>query len=105
MDSSRRSLGARFRVRLRTGLRLCILIAAPSIAVHFAVDKLGEIDDEVLVLARSKPEVENDLHADRFYKRLHECVKQCRYVISSPFPRRKDNGRYVRGPKFYPYSR
>ena len=97
MESSQRNLGARFRVGLRTGLGLCIQIAAPAIAiatiistsVHFAVNKLGEMDDEVLVLARSKREVENDLHVDRFYKRLHECAKQCQYVISCPCARRK----------------
>ena len=86
MGSSRRSLGVRSRVRLRTGLGLCIQIAAPATAVttivttrvRFAVHKLGEFGDEVLVLARSKREVENDLDFDRFYKRLHECTKQCR---------------------------
>jgi hypothetical protein len=69
-----------FRVGLRTGLRLRIQFALPAIAVatiitasvHFAVDKLGELGNEVLVFARSKRELENDLHADRFYKRLHE---------------------------------
>jgi hypothetical protein len=58
-------------------------IAAPATAavativttrVHFAVDKLGEFGDEVLVIARSKREVENDLHFDRFYERLHKAV-------------------------------
>jgi hypothetical protein len=52
-----------------TGPRPCIqIIAAPAIAVariittsvHSAVDKLGEIDDEVLVLARSKREIKED---------------------------------------------
>jgi hypothetical protein len=57
--------------------------------VHFAVDKLGEIDDEVLLLARSKPEVEKALDFDRFYEHLHVRVTQCRYVISSPCARRK----------------
>ena len=60
-----------------------IAIAAPAItvatiitiSVHFAVDKLGEIDDEVLVLASSKPEVEKALEIDRFYGRLHGCAK------------------------------
>jgi hypothetical protein len=51
--------------------------------VHFAVDKLGEIDDEVLVLASSKPEVENALEIDRFY----ECLRGS--VINSPCARRK----------------
>ena len=57
-----------FRVELSTGLRPYIqilAIVAPAItvatiitiSVHFAVDKLGEIDDEVLVSASSKPEV------------------------------------------------
>ena len=82
------------------GLRaVCIEFAAPAIAVatmivttsvHSAVDKLGEIDNEVLVLARSKREVENALEVDRrFYEHLHTCAKQCRYVISSPCARRE----------------
>ena len=105
MDSSRRRLGVRLRVGLRTGLRLCIQFAAPATAVatiittcvHFAVDKLGELGDEVPVFAHSKREVENDFHVDRFYKRLHECAKQCRYVISSPCAKRKGirEGTYV----------
>ena len=60
-----------------------IAIAAPVItvatiittSVHFAVDKLGEIDDEVLVVANSKPEVENALEIDRFYEHLHGRAK------------------------------
>ena len=44
-------------------------------SVHFAVDKLGEIDDEDLVLASSKPEVENALGTDRFYEHLRGCAK------------------------------
>ena len=66
-----------------TGFRLCIRFTLPAIAiatiisasVHFAVDKFGELGDEVLVFARSKREAENDLHVDRFYKRLQECAK------------------------------
>jgi hypothetical protein len=65
-----------------------IAIAAPAItvatiittSVHFAVDKLGKIDDEVLVVASSKPEVEN-ARGER------------------------DRARYVRRNKFYSYSR
>ena len=73
-----------FRVELSTGLRLYIqTIVAPAItvatifttSVHFAVDKLGGIDDEVLVLASSKPEVENALEIDRFYEHLRGCAK------------------------------
>ena len=44
-------------------------------SVHFAVDELGEIDDEDLVLASSKPEVENALGTDRFYEHLRGCAK------------------------------
>jgi hypothetical protein len=77
-------------------------------SVHFAVEKLGEIDDEILVLARPKREVENALDVDRFYEHLHECgAKQCRYVISTVALARgeRDKGRHVRRPKLYPYSR
>jgi hypothetical protein len=79
------------RVELSTWLRPYIQIigiAALAItvatiittSVHFAVDKLGKIDDEVLVLASSKPEVEN-ARGER------------------------DRARYVRRNKFYSYSR
>jgi hypothetical protein len=62
-------------------------------SVHFAVEKLGEIDDE-LVLARPKREVENALDVEWFYEHLHECgAKQCRYVISNPCARRKGQGK------------
>jgi hypothetical protein len=54
-----------------------VVVPAITASVHFAVDKLSEIDDEVLVLARSKPEVENALDVDRFYEHLHVCAKQC----------------------------
>jgi len=65
---------------------MSIQTAAPAVAVmvatiittsvHFAVYKLREIDDEVLVLARSKREFENALEVDRFYEHLHaECAK------------------------------
>lgn len=72
-------------------------MAAPAIAVttiittsvHFAVNKLSEIGDEVLVLSHSKREVENALDVDRCYECLYECAKQSRYVISNPFARRK----------------
>ena len=85
MTQVRRSLGG-FPVELSTGLRLSIriiAIAAPAVAVatiittsiHFAVDKLGEIDNEVLMLASSKPEVENALEIDRFYEYLRGCAK------------------------------
>lgn len=78
MDSSPRSLGVRFQVGLRTRLGLCIQIAAPPIAVatlvstsvHFAVDKLREVDDKVLFFPRSEREVENDLDVDRFYEHM-----------------------------------
>ena len=67
-------------------LRLYIQIiatAAPVItfvtiittSVHLTVDRLDEIDDEVLVLASSKPEVENALEIDGFYEHLHGCAK------------------------------
>ena len=105
MDSS---LDVRFQVGLRNGLRLglSIQIAASAIAVtvatifttsiHFAVDKLCETDDQVLVLARSKLEVENALDVDRFYEHLHEWAKQCRHAISRPCGRkRKEKGTYV----------
>ncbi len=92
MDSSRRSLGARFKVGLRTGLGLSTQNAAPAPAVavattitagvHFAVEKLGEIDYEILVLARSKREVENALDVDWFCEHLHEFTTRCRYAIS-----------------------
>ena len=77
---SRRSLGTRFRVVLRIlCCPLCIKNAAPAFvvaatpiptSVYFAVEKLGEIDYEILVLARSKREVENALNVDRFYEHL-----------------------------------
>jgi hypothetical protein len=71
-------------------LRVFAAVVVPAItaSVHFAVDKLGEIDDEALVLARSKPEVEKPLDVDRFHEHLHVCAKQCRYVISSSCARR-----------------
>ena len=81
-----------FRVELSTGFKQYIqIIAAPAIpftaiittSVHFGVDKLGEIDDEVLVLASSNREVENALEIDRFYEHLGGCV------INSPCARRK----------------
>ena len=62
-----------FWVELGIGLRPYIpMIAAPTItvasiittSVPFAVDKLCEIGDEVLVLASSKREVENTLEID-----------------------------------------
>ena len=56
----------------------CIIVATSiTTSVHFAADKVDEIDDEVLVLASSKPEVENALEIDRFYKHLRGCVKHC----------------------------
>lgn len=78
----------RFQVVLRTELRLCISVAAPSPAiaavtaittsVHFAVDKLGEIDDEIPGFYHSKRGVESGFDVDQFYEDLHECTKQCR---------------------------
>ena len=78
----------RFPVELSTGLRLyiqiiAIAIAAPAItvatiitiSVYFTVDKLGEIDDKVLVVASSEREVENSLAIDRFYEHLHGSAK------------------------------
>ena len=63
---------------------LCVAVAVVAAAittrVRFAVDKLGEVDDEVLVLARSKRKVENTLDVHRFYEHLYECAKQCRYI-------------------------
>ena len=38
--------------------------------IHFAVDKLSEIDDKVLVLASSEREVEKGLGFDRFHEQL-----------------------------------
>jgi hypothetical protein len=100
MDSSQRNLNVRFRVGPRNGLKVSIQVAAPAIAVtvatiittsvHLAVDKLGELDYQVLVLARSKRKVENALDVDRFYEHLYECAKQCRHVntVSSPCVRK-----------------
>jgi hypothetical protein len=60
----------------------------------------------ILVPAPSEPEVENALDVCRFYEHLHDCAKQCRYVISRALARgERGKERYVRGPKFYPYSR
>ena len=62
----------------------CIIVATIiTTSVHFSVDKLGEIDDEVLVLASSKREVENALEIDRFHEHLGGCV------INIACPRRK----------------
>ena len=63
----------RFRVGRRNGLRPSVQIIITT-SVHFVV--LREIDDEVLVLARFKREVENGLD-------LHECTKQCQHVINN----------------------
>ena len=53
----------------------CIIVATIiTTSVHFSVDKLDEIGDEVLVLASSKPEVENALEIDRFYEHLHGSI-------------------------------
>jgi hypothetical protein len=79
MDSSRRSLGVRFRA---PGCVFKLLLLLPSeqpslsppfitTSVYFAVEKLGEIDDE-LVLVHPKREVENALDVVWFYEHLHE---------------------------------
>lgn len=68
--SSRRSLDWRFLLRLAA--TATIALAAAVTSVYFAIDKLGEIDDKVLVLARSEREVEKGLGFDRFHAQLHK---------------------------------
>lgn len=46
------------------------VVPAITTSVRFAVDKLGEIDDEVLIFARSKRKVEHALDVDRFDEHL-----------------------------------
>lgn len=72
LDRTRKSLKRRFR--LRAGLRAATVaaVAAAATTEHFAVDKLGDVDDEVLVVARSKREIEKALDADRFHRQLHK---------------------------------
>jgi hypothetical protein len=52
------------------GYFLLCVAATVITSVHFAVDKLGEVDDEVLVLAGSKCEIEIGLVVDRFHEQL-----------------------------------
>jgi hypothetical protein len=64
---------------------LLLLIAAavvvPAIAtsVHFTIDKFGEVDDEVLVLARSEREIEKGLVVNRSHEQL---AKQTRSTLA-----------------------
>jgi hypothetical protein len=67
--SSRRSSGRRFLLRAAVG---AVAIAAAAASIHLAVNKLGEIDDEVLVLSRSKLEVEEGLSLDGLHVQLHK---------------------------------
>ena len=69
-NSSRRSLDWCFL--LRVAAAAATALAATATSVYFAVDKLGEIDNKVLVLARSKREVEKGLGFDRFHAQLHK---------------------------------
>ena len=69
-NSSRRSLDWRFLLRVAAAAATALVATATS--VYFAVDKLGEIDNKVLVLARSKREVEKGLGFDRFHTQLHK---------------------------------
>ena len=84
LKSSRRRLDWRFLLRVAAAATIAlaaatIALAAATIAlaaavtsVYFAIDKLGEIDDKVLVLARSEREVEKGLGFDRFHAQLHK---------------------------------
>ena len=58
---------------------------AATTRVHFAVDKLSEIDDEVLVLARSELEVEKRLVLDSFHVQLQQ-ARRSQYVMA-PYAR------------------
>jgi hypothetical protein len=70
------SLDCRFLLRMIA----TVVVTAITTSVHFAVDKLGEVDDEVLVLAGSKREIEIGLVVDRFHEQLQskrEPVNAC----------------------------
>ena len=73
--------------RVLQSVAAAVVVPAITTSVRFAVDKLAEIDDEILVLARPKREVEHALDVDRFYEHLHECAKQLSI-------RDKDKGSY-----------
>ena len=51
---------------------VAVAVAAAAASIHLAVDKLGEIDDEVLVPSRSKFEVEEGLGLDSLHEQLHK---------------------------------
>ena len=51
-------------------LAAAVVVAAITTGVHLAVDKLGEVDNKVLVLAGSKREIEIGLVVDRFHEQL-----------------------------------
>jgi hypothetical protein len=70
MNSSRRSLDWHFLLCIAAAAATAV--AATVTSVHLAVDKLGEVDDKVLVLAGSKREVEKGLSFDRFHAQLHK---------------------------------
>jgi hypothetical protein len=73
LDGTRKCLERRFG--------LCAAAAATAIAAaaaaittteHFAVNKLGNVGDEILVVARSKSEQEKALDVDRFHHQLYK---------------------------------
>ena len=69
------------------------VIPAITTSVRFAVDKLGEINDEVLVFARSKRKVENALNVNRFHEHLRGGVREAVTVsICDKWPLHEDNG-------------
>ena len=61
---------------LRATAAAVTAVATATTSEHFAVDKLGEIANKVLVLARSEREVKKGLVVDRFHEQLqrHEAV-------------------------------
>ena len=65
---------------VRVAVRVAVAVAATA-SVHFAVNKLGEVDDEVLVPARSKLEVEKRLVLDSFHVQLQQ-ARSSQYVMA-----------------------
>ena len=84
-------MGRRSLLRVATAADV---VPAITTSVRFAVDKLGEIDDEVLVFARSKRKVENALDVNRFHEHLRGGVREAVTAVSicDKWHLRKDKG-------------
>jgi hypothetical protein len=76
------------------GRRVLLRVAAITTSVRFAIDKLGEINDGVLVFARSKRKVENTPDVNRFHEHLRGGVREAVTAVSicDKWPLHEDNG-------------